>query len=334
VNTTPLVSVIMPVWGAQAFIASSVASVLDQTFVDLELILVDDVSPDRSIEVAMAVAAERDDWRVRVVARDTNGGVSAARNTGLEHARGSLICFIDNDDRYAPKHLQGLVAALQADPEVDIATSRPTRVMPDGEHLPPPNVPGWPRTVSGLEAAELSLFDHISCFPWDKVYRRELFGLLRFPEGILYEDMVLSTLLFHASRRVHLSAEATYLYTTRASSQTWKDLPPTTDLEQAFEILRVGLGADGRGPLAAALRRRRVLMVLILAQRALMRRPRGPTERTVLRHCRRAMSVRLILQVARVDRFLGLASLGLAVAPRAYGSVYRLYAQRAFRIGG
>lgn len=331
----PTISVIMPVWGAEHFIEASMNSVLDQDFTDLELILVDDRSPDASMEVAGKLVEQRGDTRVRMITRAVNGGVSAARNTGLEQATGEFVCFIDNDDRYAPGFLGHLVAEARADPTIDIVASRPTRVRVDGTLVPPPEVPGWPTTVSGAEAARLSLHDRISCFPWDKLYRRTLFDPLRFPEGILYEDMVLTTLLCLRSRQVRLVPQARYLYYTRAASQTWKDLPPTTDLEHALEFLRTGLGdAVQTEGMDAALRRRRVLMTLILAQRALLRRPRSREADDTTAYCRARISTADIRAVLAVDRFLGLAALGFKTSPRLYGEIYRRYTARVYGLTG
>jgi cellulose synthase/poly-beta-1,6-N-acetylglucosamine synthase-like glycosyltransferase len=327
----PTVSVIMPVWGAEAFIADSMASVLDQELSDLELILVDDRSPDASMEVAAKVAAQRGDTRVRLITRAVNGGVSAARNTGLEHATGEFVAFIDNDDAYEPAFLAHLVRHARTDPLIDIVAARPTRVLLDGTLVPPKPVPDWPVTVSGREAALLSLHDRISCFPWDKLYRRELFERLRFPEGILYEDMVLTTLLCRAAREVRLVPEAEYRYLTRAASQTWKDLPPVTDLERALAFLHDGLGEEAAAQdMAAALRRRRVLMTLILAQRALMRRPRSAEADATVRFCRDQLGPGALAGTGRTDPFLALAGAGLKIAPRAYGAIYRCYAERTY----
>jgi glycosyltransferase involved in cell wall biosynthesis len=330
----PTVSIIMPVWGAERFIEASIVSVLDQDFADFELILVDDSSPDQSIAVARRVVERRNELRVNLIARDVNGGVSAARNTGLRHATGEFVCFIDNDDRYRPGFLRHLVDEARSDPHIDIVASRPTRVLVNGALVAPPSIPGWPTTVSGREAARLSLHDRISCFPWDKLYRRTLFQRHAFPEGILYEDMVLTTLLCLDADRVRLVLDADYLYYTRAESQTWKDLPPTTDLEHALDFLHRGLGDTARdADMTIGLLRRRFQMTLHLAARALLHQPRSSNADQTVAYCRQQLALRDISRVIRVDRFLGLAALGLRVSPDLYGEIYRRYARRRYGIG-
>lgn len=93
----PLFSVIIPTYGRPAFLAEAIASVLAQTVEDFECLLVDDASPDPP-EAPV-------DARVRVVRRISNGGPSAARNTGLEHARGRYVAFLDDDDVFTPVRL-------------------------------------------------------------------------------------------------------------------------------------------------------------------------------------------------------------------------------------
>ena len=99
----PLVSVVTPVWNAAATLAATVASVRAQTLPDWELLLVDDASTDGSLGIARALAAG--DPRIRVIARETNGGAAAARNAAIRAARGRLIAFLDADDRWYPEKL-------------------------------------------------------------------------------------------------------------------------------------------------------------------------------------------------------------------------------------
>ena len=94
-ETTPKISVIVPVYKAEAYLHRCVDSILAQTFQDFEVLLIDDGSPDRSGEICDEYA--RKDKRVRVFHKE-NGGVSSARNMGLDNARGEYVCFVDSDD--------------------------------------------------------------------------------------------------------------------------------------------------------------------------------------------------------------------------------------------
>ena len=97
----PHVSVIMPVYNVERFVAVAVQSVLDQRFADFELLIIDDVSPDRSIAICEAF----DDKRIRIVRHEKNRGLAGARNSGIRHARGDLLAFLDSDDCWHPDKL-------------------------------------------------------------------------------------------------------------------------------------------------------------------------------------------------------------------------------------
>jgi glycosyltransferase involved in cell wall biosynthesis len=117
VTMPPLVSVIVPVFNGAAFVAEGVGSALAQTWPALEVIVVDDGSRDAPPAILDALAAR--DPRVQVV-HQANAGPSAARNAGLERARGAYVAFLDADDRLLPHKLADQVAALEADPSVDL----------------------------------------------------------------------------------------------------------------------------------------------------------------------------------------------------------------------
>lgn len=110
----PRVSVIIPAWNARRHIAATLESVHAQTFTDVEIVIVDDGSDDDTVEVAWRAGGDR-----CVVVRQPKRGTSQARNAGLALARGELIAHLDADDLWPPDRLAVLVAALEADPEID-----------------------------------------------------------------------------------------------------------------------------------------------------------------------------------------------------------------------
>src|SRR4051795_5939061 len=113
----PSVSVIMPAYNAARYLHTAVESVLRQTFSDLELLVVDDGSPDARMAIAEGYAGR--DPRVRVV-RQENAGPGPARNTGFRHARGRYFAFLDSDDEWDDTFLAEQVAVLDARPDVDV----------------------------------------------------------------------------------------------------------------------------------------------------------------------------------------------------------------------
>jgi glycosyltransferase involved in cell wall biosynthesis len=145
----PLVSIIMPCYNGEAFLAEAVGSVLGQTFRDFELIVVDDGSTDGSAGI---LARYGDPVRVM---RQANRGVSAARNAGIEAARGNFIAFLDADDTWEPDFLEEMVKGM-ADPQTAIAYCGWQNVgVGEGKPFVPPNYEGADKMGHLLRFASL-----------------------------------------------------------------------------------------------------------------------------------------------------------------------------------
>ncbi len=116
----PKITVIMPVYGVERFVADAVESVLAQSFTDFELLIIDDMSPDNSI----AICENFDDPRIRIIRHRENRGLAGARNTGIRHSHGELLAFIDSDDCWHPEKLAQHVEHLALRPLVGVSFSR------------------------------------------------------------------------------------------------------------------------------------------------------------------------------------------------------------------
>jgi glycosyltransferase involved in cell wall biosynthesis len=116
----PKVSVIMPVYNVEAFVGDAVRSVLRQSLDDFELLIIDDVSPDGSIEICESFA----DPRIRILRHTVNRGLAGARNTGIRHAFGDYLAFIDSDDFWHSEKLAQHVGHLDANPDIGVSFSR------------------------------------------------------------------------------------------------------------------------------------------------------------------------------------------------------------------
>ncbi len=144
-----LVSVIMPVYNAQAWLTRAVDSVLRQSHRRLELIAIDDASQDGSAAILEACA--RADGRVRVLRQPVNGGVAAARNAGIAAAHGDYIAFLDADDWWHPAKLERQLAAMHTS-GAQICYAAYWRVAEDGRVLgrvTPPERGGWREMLAG-----------------------------------------------------------------------------------------------------------------------------------------------------------------------------------------
>jgi len=100
----PLISVITPVYNAERYILETMDSVLNQTFTDFEYLLIDDFSPDNSAEIIKEY--QKRDSRIKYIKLNENSGAAVARNTGIEHAQGRYVAFIDSDDKWYPTKLE------------------------------------------------------------------------------------------------------------------------------------------------------------------------------------------------------------------------------------
>ena len=208
----PLISVIVPVYRVETYLDACVASVLSQTYENLELILIEDGSPDRSGEICDAWAAK--DPRVRVIHKE-NGGGGLARNVGLDAARGELIAFVDSDDYIAPGMFVYLYRLLQQG--ADIAECGYMDVTEDGAAFPEgENAVAF---VTAEEALRENIYDtHFRQLIWNKLYRREMIGDIRFPVGTKIDDEFFTYKVLGNAKKLARSEKVCYAYRQQAGS--------------------------------------------------------------------------------------------------------------------
>ena len=182
----PRLSVVVPAYQVADWLAESLASVLDQSFRDLEVVVVDDGSTDGTGDLADRIAAG--DARVRVL-HQANAGLSAARNVGVEHATGELLAFADSDDLVLPGAYQRMVASLDASGS-DLVIGAVQRLHGTETFMTPLMRANHEQPLTGvrIDEAPLLLAD---VFAWNKVFRRSFWDAhdLMFPGGRMrYED--------------------------------------------------------------------------------------------------------------------------------------------------
>ncbi len=174
-----MISVIVPVYNGEKWIESCGQSVFNQDYPNWELILVDDGSTDATLSLVQAIARDREN--VTVLHRE-NGGVSCARNLGLDYARGEMISFLDADDLLLPNALSALYE-LMLRSNSQMAVGHKTIVKKDGRQVPC-HYPQPEGLWQGEEGLVKSLEDHPATYSvWGKLYRRELVEDVRFTEG-------------------------------------------------------------------------------------------------------------------------------------------------------
>ena len=215
----PAISVIIPVYKVEPYLDACVSSVVGQTFSDLEILLVDDGSPDRCPELCDAWAKK--DPRVRVIHQE-NGGLSAARNTGIEAATGEFLAFVDSDDMLEPDALRRAWEAQQAC-QADLVIFNLVYVDEHNHPLPAPDFSGFRDEVLTADEvwqryfalAEQKIYYVVA---WNKLYRRELFKTLRYAPGKRYEDQFLLPGLLAQCKTIACLRYVGYRYAQRGGS--------------------------------------------------------------------------------------------------------------------
>lgn len=215
-----LVSVIVPVYNVENYIKKCLGSILNQSYANLEIILVDDGSKDASGRVCDEYADL--DSRVRVYHKE-NGGLSSARNLGLDHASGEYIIFIDSDDYFAEDAIELLVKYI-VKYKADISVGRLKDV--DGTYIPDKEVKKHYSKGVVLSSEELMreicLNRITGISACGKLYKKELFENIRYPVGKLYEDVYTTPRIVMQTDRAVFIDRTIYFWVQRNSSITHK----------------------------------------------------------------------------------------------------------------
>lgn len=200
-----LVSVIIPIYNTEQYLKRCVESVLVQTYQNLQVILVDDGSPDKCPNLCDMYAES--DSRIIVIHKE-NGGQSSARNAGIEIATGDYITFLDSDDYLHSEFISRMVFAKEKS-NVDIVQCEIKSVLNDKEHTEKDiDLHKW-RILSGREAVLSYKYKVSACA---KLYNSKLFESIRFPEGKIFEDEATYYKLAYICKNVCLISEALYFY--------------------------------------------------------------------------------------------------------------------------
>lgn len=218
------VSIIMPVYGVERHIERSLHSVMRQDYAGpLECIIVDDCTPDKSMEIAdRLLHGYNGPIRFRVVRRQKNGGLSAARNTGIRESAGGHLFFLDSDDEIMPHAISTLMAMAEKYPGVDLVygdwyTSHRYNGLQ--------NKPGMAEYIPNHQEAARRIFSgYLSMTAPNKLFRAQFVrdNSLFFKEGILHEDTHLNYFIAEAVESIAVSYVPTYVYYLNPSGITGK----------------------------------------------------------------------------------------------------------------
>lgn len=210
----PLVSVIVPVYKVEPYLHRCVDSILIQTYANLEIILVDDGSPDNCGQICDEYA--RKDKRIKVIHKK-NGGQSEARNVGLDMAKGEYVTFVDSDDWIHNQYIEILYNdIIQANADVSMCTFvRISAMYSNDKKIATHKV----EVLNKEQAIERTLYQKkLDSSPWDKLYKRNLFDGLRFTVGRIYEDLEIIYQIYDRATILTYTTEALYYYFYREDS--------------------------------------------------------------------------------------------------------------------
>ena len=241
----PLLSVVLPIYNVEAYLAECLDSILAQDLASFEVIVVDDGSPDGSLDIARAYA--RRDRRIRIH-RQANGGLGAARNAGLRRARGRYLMFVDSDDRLPVGAFSALVRSCERSGS-DLAVGSIVRFNSSRTWAP-----AWITDVHDRDRIGVTIKEFPALlrnnYTWCKVYRRSFWDAngLWFREGVAYEDQPIISQLFVRAAGIDVLGATVYEYRAREDassiSQQTGTVEDLRDRAAAWVASREALAAE------------------------------------------------------------------------------------------
>jgi glycosyltransferase involved in cell wall biosynthesis len=231
----PLLSIVIPAYNVAPYVSQAVYSALEQSLRDIEVIVVDDGSTDGTSQILDEISRACDDPRLRIV-RQANGGLSAARNTGIRNARAGYIGFLDADDIWAPEKAELQVLLMQSDPTIGISFSYSEYLTEDGRHTD---------SILFAEKMEPSLHDMIrrnhAGNGSTPIVRRECFeiaGLFREELKSCEDYEMWCRILWITPYRAACLAKPLTFYRLRESSLSFNSLKFVENADRAIACLR------------------------------------------------------------------------------------------------
>ena len=208
-----LISIIIPVYKVEKYLEKCINSIIGQTYTNLQIILVDDGSPDNSGKICDKYAKE--DSRIEVIHK-SNGGLSEARNSGIERAKGKYIGFVDSDD-YIKEDMYEVLYNLITKFQADVSICNLYDVIDDEKNIR--NINEGIKEYNRIDILKEVLMDkNIQSYAWNKLYKKELFDNIKYPIGRKYEDIGTTFYVLEQCKKVVVTGSAEYFYLKREDS--------------------------------------------------------------------------------------------------------------------
>ena len=243
---TPLVSIVVPMYGVENYIARCANSLFAQTYPNIEFVFVDDGCQDRTVEVLRGVLQAQDpavQARTRIISK-VNEGLPLARKACLDAATGEYLLYVDADDWIDPETVEKLVGkALETDADMvvfDFWKECENRSKPRGEKE---------SSIADADLFRRRLYLYGSYgYLWEKFCRKSLFDGLYFPRLAMYDDVVMSTQLLYKTRKIVHLRERLYHYDQTNAGSTTRKPKASRDADTARNLLDMYLHYRGQSP--------------------------------------------------------------------------------------
>lgn len=187
----PLISIVIPVYKIEKYVCDCLESVKAQSYTNFECLIIDDCGNDKSIPlVRELIKSWEHDKRFKIIHRAKNGGLSAARNTGIDHSSGDFIYFLDGDDKIMPQALDAIVSIVRKYPEVQMVQGNV--VYENRKEVWQFKQSDFPEYSNDREWIRTQMLEwRIAISSWNKLYRSDYIksNKLKFCEGIIHEDV-------------------------------------------------------------------------------------------------------------------------------------------------
>lgn len=216
-NTNALISVIVPIYNVEKYLSQCVNSLINQTYKNLEIILVDDGSLDNSGKICDDFSEI--DSRIIVIHKENNG-LSSARNAGLKIAKGNFIGFVDSDD-WLDENMYEILFKLIKDNDSDISCCKFFKAADSEEKVPviDNEIIQSFNNIDGLNNFYTDLYTQ-TVVAWNKLYKRNLFDNVTYPTGKIHEDEGTTYKLFYKANKITYTNKPLYYYRTTPNSIT------------------------------------------------------------------------------------------------------------------
>ena len=227
-----LVSVVVPIYKVEQFIEKCIKSIINQTYKSIEIILVDDGSPDNCGKICDEYATK--DERIKVIHKE-NGGLSDARNAGINIANGTYITFIDSDDYVDEKFIEILLQIIKRS-NAKISMCGIKKVYNDERESEDIKIPDEEILTGEEMILRLGDYPISNIVAWNKLYNINLFEKIRYPKGKIHEDEFTTYKLLYESKKVAITNEKLYYYMQNEGSITNQKFNKSRlDIIQALE---------------------------------------------------------------------------------------------------